>query len=561
MSTSTDTTQVEENSKDTTQATGRNHLQNGIIILLVLVGGGSTLGIEMTASRLLAPYFGTSLFVWANLIGLILLFLTLGYYFGGRLADRYPTPIALYTMAATGAVLVCGIPLLSQPILEWSLSAFTTYSVGVFYGSLASTIFLFAPSMILLGCISPFAVRLQVDQVGKSGSIAGLLYAISTAGSIAGTFLAVLVLIPSIGTRMTFITFASAILVVCIIGLIVSFAQKNKVESADGTGKPGRPGKFNKGLLSILLLIPVVLTPLGLQGDIKRPSGSGDGGVMLEERESGYNYIQVVRSGDEVQLILNEGLGIHSIYNPNQVITQGPWDYFAVASYFNNAPFTEDQVHSACIIGLGAGTIPRQLALAYDGQVRIDGVEIDGEIVEMGNKYFELQEQPNLNVIVQDGRYHIRTTSERYDIIGLDAYQQPYIPFQLTSVEFLRELKSRLTENGVVVMNVGRTSDDYRLVDAMAENLRTEFPNVYLIDTDRFSNTLLIATVQETNINNFATNTAQLSNPLLKQIAEYAISTGDIREETNAQVHFTDDKAPVEQLIDSIIFNEATGGP
>ncbi len=531
-------------------------VQKWLIILLVFVAGSVSLAVEVSASRLLAPYFGTSLFVWANLIGLILLYLTVGYYVGGRLADRYPSPLVLYSMTATAALLIGAIPLLSQPILRWSLSAFATYSIGVFYGSLVSVILLFALPTILLGCVSPFAIRLQVEQVGRSGRTSGLLYAISTAGSIVGTFLPVLVLIPTIGTFKTFLVFAGALLLISIVGILWMTTRGTDPKNSELPRKRGK-----KGFLSLLLVLPLLLFLSGVQGPIKPPSGTNGGGKLLTEHESVYNYIQVVQSGEETQLILNEGLGIHSIYNPNAVLTQGPWDYFMAAPYFNNPPFTQQQVHRVCIVGLGAGTIPREFAAAYNN-LPIDGVEIDGSIVEMGKRYFHMtsQELPNLNVIVQDGRYYLRSTTQKYDIIGLDAYQQPYIPFQLTTVEFLRELRAHLTPAGVVVMNVGRTASDFRLVNSMAQNLRSVYPNVYILDTQRFANSLLIATNAQTKLSNFSENAALLQNPLLRDVAYSAIVDGHLREQTRAQVLFTDDHAPVEQLIDTIIFSEATRG-
>src|SRR5947209_8623016 len=200
---------------------GRN-LQGWLLILLVFVAGACSLAVELSASRLLAPYFGTSLFVWANLIGLILLYLTLGYYLGGRIADRFPRPGVLYTLTTIAAFLISLIPFLSKPILDWSQSSFATYSIGVFYGSMISVILLFAAPMILLGCVSPFAIRLRIEQLGKSGRTAGQLYAISTAGSILGTFLPVLLLIPNIGTYRTFFSFAVALLLVSILGLLLA---------------------------------------------------------------------------------------------------------------------------------------------------------------------------------------------------------------------------------------------------------------------------------------------------------------------------------------------------
>ncbi len=194
--------------------------QSWFLILQVFVAGAASLSLEMAASRLLAPYFGSSLFVWSNLIGLILLYLTLGYYGGGLLADRYPHSQVFYIVTGIASLLIAPIPFIAQPIMHWALFAFVGNDLDVFYGSLISILVLFSLPMILLGCVSPFAIRLRVEQVGKSGRTAGMLYAISTAGSILGTFLPVLVLMPYIGTSLTFLVTAATLLVMSIIGLV-----------------------------------------------------------------------------------------------------------------------------------------------------------------------------------------------------------------------------------------------------------------------------------------------------------------------------------------------------
>src|SRR5258708_8826434 len=214
MSTTTHRPRKPQTDDSTIASTAGSTIQGWLLILLVFVAGACSLAVELAASRLLAPYFGTSLFVWANLIGLILLYLTIGYYLGGRLADRFPRPGLLYILTTVAAFLIGLIPFISRPILSWSLSSFATYSISVFYGSLVSVILLFAIPMILLGCVSPFAIRLRVEQVGKSGRTAGQLYAISTAGSILGTFLPVLWLIPTYGTYNTFLIFTVSLLLV-----------------------------------------------------------------------------------------------------------------------------------------------------------------------------------------------------------------------------------------------------------------------------------------------------------------------------------------------------------
>src|SRR5258706_7617469 len=184
MSTTTRRPRRSEADDGMVASTSGSTIHRWLLILLVFVAGACSLAVELSASRLLAPYFGTSLFVWANLIGLILLYLTIGYYVGGRLADRYPRPGVLYGLTIIASFLIGLIPFISRPILMWSQSSFATYSISVFYGSLVAVIFLFAIPMILLGCVSPFAIRLRIEQLGKSGRTAGQLYAISTAGGV-----------------------------------------------------------------------------------------------------------------------------------------------------------------------------------------------------------------------------------------------------------------------------------------------------------------------------------------------------------------------------------------
>src|SRR5690348_4140481 len=230
---------------------------------VVFVSGMSSLAAEMCASRLLEPYFGTSLFVWANIIGLILIYLSVGYYLGGRIADRHPSHRYLYTLTAVAAMILLVIPFIARPILRLALFAFADYSIGAFLGSLLGTILLFAIPVTLLGCVSPFAIRLAVQKVEGAGNVAGSLYAISTVGSIVGTFLSVLVMIPSLGTARTLMLFALALLVISIVGI----GQKRFLVGAlVGAG---------------LIAIP--------PGPIKPEPG------MIAERESPYNYIQVIQ--------------------------------------------------------------------------------------------------------------------------------------------------------------------------------------------------------------------------------------------------------------------------
>ncbi|HEX3723645.1 MAG TPA: fused MFS/spermidine synthase, partial [Nitrolancea sp.] len=305
-----------------------------LVLVIVFIGGTSSIAIEIAASRLLGPYFGTSTFIWANLIGLTLLYLSIGYYYGGRIADRWPNATLLLGFTSIAGLGTGLIPILSRPILEKSLSAFASYSVGAFYGSLVGVILLFAIPVTLLGFVSPYAIRLSLNRVNAAGNTAGSLYALSTVGSILGSFLPVLVLIPSFGTYWTFYLIALALLVASALGLLILHARW-------------------VGLGAIVLIVIVLALALYTDGKSIR---SPEFGKLIHEEESEYNYIQVLKQGNATILALNDGHAVHSIYQPGVEIYGGPWDYVTIGSYFNKNESPAD-VKNAALIGLAGGTM------------------------------------------------------------------------------------------------------------------------------------------------------------------------------------------------------------
>jgi spermidine synthase len=187
-------------------------------------------------------------------------------------------------------------------------------------------------------------------------------------------------------------------------------------------------------------------------------------------------------------------------------------------------------------------------------------VEIDPKIIEVGRQYFNMTE-PNLNAIAQDGRYYLTTTSKTYDLVGIDAYRQPYIPFHLTTKQFFQQVRAHLTSNGVAVINAGRTETDYRLVDVIGSTMKAIFPNVYVIDLPSPQiNSIVVGTNEPTQLANFAANAATLANPTLRQVATTGLTQGRIREVAPGGTVFTDDWAPVEKVIDEIILGYARDG-
>jgi spermidine synthase len=501
--------------------------------VLVFAGGFTSIGVELTASRLLAPYFGSSTFIWASLIGLTLAFLSLGYYLGGRIADRRPQPELLYGLAACGAITIAAVPLVARPLLNGSLQAFRALDAGAFYGSLIGTLLLLAPPVTLLGFISPFAIRLQLSDIASAGQTAGSLYALSTIGSIAGSFLPVLILIPVLGTAATFIALSLILLLPALSGLAALRARASLA-------------------LAVIAALAIPAFVAAAPSGIRAP----ERGMLLTERESAYNYIQVVDDSGSRELILNDGHAVHSIYNPNALLTGGPWDYFMVAPLLVDVPDAAPP-KNALIIGLAGGTAARQLTAAY-GPIPIEGVEIDPDVAAIGREYFGLDELSNLDVVVADGRYALRTSDRAFDLIGVDAYRQPYIPFQLTSREFFQEVSDHLNPDGVAVVNAGRTTTDYRLVDALATTLRSVFPYVIAIDVARYTNTMLIASRAPLSAEALARRAARKpEDSPIRQVAQWSEEAGHIRAIAPGEPVFTDDRAPVERVIDQMIFDAA----
>jgi spermidine synthase len=218
------------------------------------------------------------------------------------------------------------------------------------------------------------------------------------------------------------------------------------------------------------------------------------------------------------------------------------------------------------VIGLAAGTISTQYTEAFGTGVQIDGFEIDPEIVEVGRRYFGMT-QPNLRVFVEDGRLGLKQSTQRYDVIAIDAYRVPYVPWHLTTLEFFREARDHLTPDGAVAINVGRTintrsgQQDRRLVEAMTNTLLHVFAAVHTVDVPDSFNTILIATFKPTAESNLAINLAALppnASPLLRRALE---TTGQaLRPTVASDVLFTDDRAPVETIVNSMLFDFLTGG-
>src|SRR5436190_1976424 len=395
------------------------------LLVLVFTGGAASLGAEIAAARLLAPDFGASTIIWANTIGVVLVALSVGYWLGGRFADRHPHERGLRLTVLAAAVLLAVVPLVAGAFLHAAVRALDHVDAGAFIVSLA--------------------------------------------------------------------------------------------------------------LGALLALPPGVTKP-----------GSGAENVVFEQ-ETPYQYLRVVQVGDERRLELNEGQATHSLYRPNTVLTGGYWDGYSVLPFARlGAP-----PRRMAMLGNAGGTVARAYARLYPGTA-IDGVEIDGDVSAVGRRYFDMR-NPRLRVHTEDARPFLRRTPARYDVIGIDAYRQPYIPFYLTTREFFALVRRRLTARGIVIINVGHPKGESALERTLAATLRTAFPHI-MRDPIEPTNTMLIAATRDLSTTRLAN--ARVSADLRPTLEA---ATAQLGPALRGGSVYTDDKAPVEWLVDTSIVHYAAG--
>jgi len=497
-----------------------------LLHVVVFVCGAVLMGLEIVGSRILAPYFGNSIFVWGSLISVVLAALSLGYWLGGIVADRWPRLSVLGVLIAIPGIMIAVLPF-GYPALN---RAIAIGDLGARLGPLISCIILFLVPSVFLGTISPFAVRLQARAVTSVGTTAGGLYAISTAGSIAGTLVTAFYLIVVIG-----------------VANIVHGLGLTLLLTAAAVFLGGR----RIGRASVALVCMGVLV-LGMVWWAR--TRAAEPGLMLE-MDSFYNHIRVAEDSGTRYMDFDN-------LRQSAMLLQDPWElhlrytrFLALALAFQPEP------KRALVLGLGGGSFPKRLHRDFP-QLVVDVVDIDPEVLAIAKRYFRVPEDSRMRLHAKDGRRFIQETDAKYDLIFLDAYNSDTIPFHLTTREFYREAQARLAPGGIVVSNIigvlrGSQSGFFR---AMYRTLAEAFPTVHVIPVHDVGggfppyeiNIILVATQEKARLTRaeVMTRAGRVGGKLVpaSDLTEYASHLLELPIPVSDVPILTDDYAPVEML-------------
>jgi len=429
-----------------------------ILRILVFISGAVLMGLEILGSRILAPFYGNSIFVWGSLIGVFLGALSVGYWIGGRLADARPSILGMGVLLALAGALICVIPRITDMVAIIA-------GRGPRSGPLLAAVLLFSVPSILLGAISPYAIRISGTRPEQLGRTAGGLYAISTAGSIAGTIFTAFWLIPLAGVRVLTWTFGLTLMG---LALLAALHLRNwRFGAAVIVG----------AIVGSSLAAPDFHLGSGQSGEAKYEAGPGGLARLkvIYQTDSLYHHIRVSEGGGRRYLRFdNSWQGGNFLSDPFRSTFEYP-------EYFHLIRALRPETRKVLVVGLGAGIAPKQFWRDYPS-MQIDVVEIDPEVVHISYEFFALPKDSRIRVFAQDGRRYLERTSEKYDFIILDAFYSDSIPFHLTTREFMRVLKNHLTPDGMIAANLigafeGKKST---LFASYYQTVASEFPERYV---------------------------------------------------------------------------------
>lgn len=483
--------------------------------IVVFLCGAAVMVLELDASRILAPYLGTSLYVWSSLIGIILGSLSLGYFLGGKIADKKPNFRTLSLVILSSGLLIGLVALIKEPLL------FRIQNLSdIRLGSVLATVIFFAPSSILLGMVSPYATRLKIKTLEKSGTTVGNLYAISTLGSILGTFLAGFFLIPSMGnTKILYLLTAILILTSLIIA----------------------PKSLMKIKISLIASLIILITVL-----YRNNLFSSNWGVDIDTPYSRAIIFQGVdaQTNRPFRGLLTDKFGFQSAMFADKDDDL----VFSYTKYYHLVEFFKPDFKQTLMIGGGAYSTPKDYLKRYP-ESTIDVVEIDSKITELAQKYFNLRDDPRLKIFHEDGRTFLNKTQNQYDAIFVDVFKSSTPPYQLTTRQAVQKMNQILNPEGIVIVNIVSSLEgpNSKFPKAEYATFKSVFPQVYIylvnpqVAKSETQNLILVALKNQNPP--LAQSQNEELNSYLKNLVKDDIETAPI---------LTDEFAPVDYFLKDI---------
>lgn len=431
--------------------------------IVVFVSGAVLMILELVGSRILAPYLGTTIIVWTSLIGVILGSLSFGYWYGGKLADKKPEQKILTRILFFSGVLIGLTAILKVTVLDLIHSYIHNYRIACLF----ATLILFAPASIVLGMVSPYAIRLKMEKVNKAGRTVGNLYAVSTIGSIAGTFFGGFYLIAYIGST-------EILYLLAFVQFFLAFLT-------------GMRMIISKNIVILIVFFTLTsITHLYINKILRNP-------WIVYEGDTLYNTVKIFddNSGKPIRYMFVNGANYSSMYLYDDELSSDYTKFYHLVKHFN--PNFKDVL----MIGGAAYSYPKSYLMTYP-ETRIDVVEIDPALTKLARNYFGLKDDYRLKIYHEDGRTFLNRTKNKYDAILGDAFNYYFVPYQLATKEAVKRMDDILNEDGVVIMNI--------VVSIDSEFLKTEyityksvFPQVYLFalgsseDRSMLQNIMLVA--------------------------------------------------------------------
>lgn len=499
--------------------------------------GMSVMAVELSASRLLATTFSSSSIVWTVVIGLIMISLSLGNVWGGRLSDKVQNGDKLYFLISLASLWIGAMAIGGKYVIDLSVAVLTLALPSsmsnnlILTGSVISCLIIFSFPMVILGMVTPFLVKLSVKDMQNNGKTTGEIYALSTVGSIIGTFIPTFLTIPTIGTSKTFFLFA---FILNLLSVYYFLSKKVKI---------------------LRTLIPTALILILAFAPFNESYAFWENNIVYEG-ESVYNYLKVTKTQDTVALSTNVAFGVQSVYKKDTLLTGYYYDYGLAAPLFIKGA-TFDRKLNMLILGLGTGTYAK-LCKKFFPNTQTDGVEIDQKIVDLSKEYFELQDE-EARIFVNDGRAFLKSKEAgKYDVIMVDAYRDITIPFHMTTKEFFSQVKKHLLPGGVLIININMHSEkNTEILDYLSETVKSVMGKVYRCNMPNGTNSLVYASDNLSCFDDFKTNIALLdpNDPLYEITRHVEKNAIEITDKNHV---FTDEIAPVE-LMGQKVLNELVG--